>query len=78
MSPMVGVSLCLKRNKRREIWRHDPEVIAAMLPWPVVQPTTVVLLYDGKVFGTFDGRLIAVDANTGEEPGISIHGSPKD
>ena len=65
-----SVIYALNATNGEEIWRHDPEVDRSYAALACCGPAhnRGVAVYDGKVFvGTFDGRLIAVDANTGEE-----------
>ena len=53
-----------------EIWRYDPEVDRSSVRLACCGPAhnRGVAVYQGKVYvGTFDGRLIAIDAATGEE-----------
>ena len=53
-----------------EIWKYDPKVDRSYISLACCGPAhnRGVAVYEGKVFvGTFDGRLIAVNANTGEE-----------
>lgn len=53
-----------------EIWRHDPEVDRSYARLACCGPAhnRGVAVYEGKVYvGTFDGRLLAIDASTGEE-----------
>ena len=53
-----------------EIWTYDPEVDRSYIRLACCGPAhnRGAAVYEGKVYvGTFDGRLVAVDANTGEE-----------
>ena len=53
-----------------EIWRYDPEVDRSYARLACCGPAhnRGVAIYEGKVYvGTFDGRLLAIDASTGEE-----------
>ena len=53
-----------------EIWKYDPEVDRSYIRLACCGPAhnRGVAVYEGKVFvGTFDGRLIAVNAENGEE-----------
>ena len=53
-----------------ETWRYDPEVDRSSARLACCGPAhnRGVAVYQGKVYvGTFDGRLIAIDAATGEE-----------
>ncbi len=52
-----------------QIWRYDPEVDRSSIRLACCGPAhnRGVAVYKGKVYvGTFDGRLIAIDATTGE------------
>lgn len=52
-----------------QIWRYDPEVDRASIQLACCGPAhnRGVAVYKGKVFvGTFDGRLVAIDATTGQ------------
>ena len=65
-----SVIYALDATNGEEIWSYDPEVDRSYARLSCCGPAhnRGVAVYDGKVFvGTFDGRLIAVDANTGEE-----------
>tara|TARA_B100000579_G_scaffold315841_2_gene265388 strand:+ start:353 stop:2248 length:1896 start_codon:yes stop_codon:yes gene_type:complete len=65
-----SVIYALDATTGEEIWKYDPEVDRSYIRLACCGPAhnRGVAVYEGKVFvGTFDGRLIAVDANTGKE-----------
>jgi quinohemoprotein ethanol dehydrogenase len=65
-----SVIYALDATNGEEIWTYDPQVDRSYARLSCCGPAhnRGVAVYDGKVFvGTFDGRLIAVDARTGEE-----------
>lgn len=53
----------------RPLWAFDPKVPVATLPTGCCEPVNRgVSVSDGRVFvGTFDGRLVALDAKTGKQ-----------
>ena len=65
-----SVIYALDATTGEEIWKYDPEVDRSYIRLACCGPAhnRGVAVYEGKVFvGTFDGRLIAVNAETGEE-----------
>jgi len=65
-----SVIYALDATNGEEIWHYDPEVDRSYARLACCGPAhnRGVAVYEGKIFvGTFDGRLIAVDAGTGEE-----------
>ena len=65
-----SVIYALDATTGEEIWTYDPEVDRSSIRLACCGPThnRGVAVYEGKVYvGTFDGRLIAVDANSGEK-----------
>ncbi len=65
-----SVIYALDATTGQEIWKYDPEVDRSYIRLACCGPAhnRGVAVYEGKVFvGTFDGRLIAVNAETGEE-----------
>lgn len=65
-----SVVFALNATSGDEIWRYDPEVDRSYARLACCGPAhnRGVAVYEGKIFvGTFDGRLIAVDASTGKE-----------
>ena len=65
-----SVIYALDATTGEEIWNYDPEVDKSSIRLACCGPAhnRGAAVYEGKVFvGTFDGRLIAVDANTGQE-----------
>jgi PQQ-dependent dehydrogenase (methanol/ethanol family) len=63
-----SIAVALDAATGRELWRHDPEVPRA---WGRFACCDVVnrgvAAYQGKIYlGTLDGRLVALDARTGE------------
>ena len=52
-----------------ELWSYDPEIDMGFMRYAWDRPTNRGLaVYKGRVYiATFDGRLVAIDANTGEE-----------
>ena len=65
-----SVTYALDAATGEEIWQYDPEVDRDFIRLACCGPAhnRGVAVYKGKVYvGTFDGRLIAIDANTGEE-----------
>ena len=65
-----SVIYALDATTGEEIWKYDPEVDRSYIRLACCGPAhnRGVAVYEEKVFvGTFDGRLIAVDANTGKE-----------
>jgi quinohemoprotein ethanol dehydrogenase len=84
-----SVVFALDARTGKELWRYDPEVpkaVGAKACCDVVNRGVAV--YDGKVFvGTLDGRLVALDAETGkpvwsvvtvdQEKAYTITGAPR-
>ena len=65
-----SVIYALDATTGEEIWKYDPEVDRSYIRLACCGPAhnRGVAVYEGKVFvGTFDGRLIAVNAENGEE-----------
>ena len=65
-----SVIYALDATTGEEIWNYDPKVDKSSIRLACCGPAhnRGAAVYEGKVFvGTFDGRLIAVDANTGQE-----------
>ena len=65
-----SVIYALDATTGEEIWKYDPEVDRSYIRLACCGPAhnRGVAVYEGKVFvGTFDGRLIAVNAETGDE-----------
>tara|TARA_Y100001970_G_scaffold281839_1_gene393439 strand:- start:1819 stop:3714 length:1896 start_codon:yes stop_codon:yes gene_type:complete len=65
-----SVIYALNATTGEEIWKYDPEVDRSYIRLACCGPAhnRGVAVYEGKVFvGTFDGRLIAVNAENGEE-----------
>ena len=65
-----SVIYALDATTGEEIWKYDPEVDRSYIRLACCRPAhnRGVAVYEGKVFvGTFDGRLIAVNAENGEE-----------
>jgi quinohemoprotein ethanol dehydrogenase len=64
-----GVVYALNAATGDEIWRFDPETDRESMQYAFAAPVNRgVAVYEGKVYvATFDGRLLAIDAATGEE-----------
>ena len=65
-----SVIYALDATTGEEIWKYDPEVDRSYIRLACCGPAhnRGVAVYEGKVFvGTFDGRLIAVNKESGEE-----------
>jgi len=65
-----SVVYALDATNGEEIWRYDPEVDRSYIRLACCGPAhnRGVAIYQGKVYvATFDGRLIAIDAATGQE-----------
>jgi quinohemoprotein ethanol dehydrogenase len=65
-----SVVYALDATNGEEIWRYDPEVDRSYIRLACCGPAhnRGVAVYQGKVYvATFDGRLLAIDAATGEE-----------
>jgi quinohemoprotein ethanol dehydrogenase len=63
-----SVVFALDATTGEEIWRYDPEVDRDSIRLACCGPAhnRGVAVYEGKVYvGTFDGRLVAIDATTG-------------
>ena len=65
-----SVVYALDATNGEEIWRYDPEVDRSYIRLACCGPAhnRGVAAYQGKVYvATFDGRLLAIDATTGEK-----------
>ena len=65
-----SVVYALDATTGEEIWHYDPEVDRSYIRLACCGPAhnRGAAVYKGKVYvGTFDGRLVAIDATTGEE-----------
>ena len=65
-----SVVYALDATSGEEIWRYDPQVDRSYARLACCGPAhnRGVAVYEGKIYvGTFDGRLVAIDATTGEE-----------
>ena len=65
-----SVVYALDATTGEEFWRYDPQVDRSYIRLACCGPAhnRGVAVYEGKIYvGTFDGRLIAIDANNGQE-----------
>ena len=65
-----SIVYALDAKTGNEIWRYDPQTDRQFVKLSCCGGAVNrgVAVYQGKVYvGTFDGRLVAIDATTGEE-----------